>query len=88
MTNFENLDPTGGNRNTASSNANSSKHTAIIIAVLVLVVGALIWVFSDWGTTDSQVSQTSTTNDDAATGQESPPTAATTPAPAAPATNP
>jgi hypothetical protein len=88
MTNFENLDPTGSNRNTASSNAKSVKHTAIIIVVLALVIGALIWVFNDWGTTNSQVSQTGTTNDTASTGQEDPAVNATTPAPLAPATNP
>ncbi|HUQ35583.1 MAG TPA: hypothetical protein VM144_04320 [Aestuariivirga sp.] len=88
MTNFENLDPTGGNRNTGSANANSAKYTAIIIAVLALVIGALIWVFNDWGTTNYQVSQTSTTDNTASTGQENPPVKTATPAPAAPPTNP
>lgn len=85
MTNFENLDPTGNNRNTASSNAKSSKSTAVIIAVLVFAIGALVLLFSDWGTTNSQVSQTTASDGVASVGQESPPAA---PTPVAPATNP
>ena len=82
MTNFENLDPTRSNRNTASSNAKSSKATVAVIVVLALIIGAIVFVFSDWGATDSQLSQTATINDTVSNGQEIP--SATAPAPAAP----